>query len=91
MENSVLSEKILEFIEKYAIINPNYDALYDDFEDRFTSPDASELYNAGILLKDNIIPKQCNSSFGGCGYIYKQEVREQHDFLVKEVYKKING
>lgn len=87
MEN--LGKEILDFVEKFAQISPNFDAEYDDFEDRFTSPDASELYNAGILLSKGIIPKSCNSSFEGCGYTYTEEVKTLHNKLVSEVYKKI--
>lgn len=84
MEN--LATEILEFIEKFAQINPNFDAEYDDVEDRFTSPDASELYNSGILLSQGIVPKSCNSSFEGCGYTYTEEVKTLHNRLVSEVY-----
>ena len=38
-----LSERIYKFIETYAGVRPDWDAEYDDEDDKFTSPDASQM------------------------------------------------
>lgn len=47
MTNNQLSNKIVAFLDNYAILNPNY--LHDD-DNKFTSPDADALLYASYLI-----------------------------------------
>ena len=75
------------------MVSPNYDPTYDDEDDKFTSPDASQLKYCADMLSSGRIPKSCNSSWESCGYKEYSSVsaRSEHDYIVKEVYKLING
>lgn len=88
-----LAARIIDFLEKYAKIRPDWDAVYDEEEDKFTSPDASMLkYCADMLYMDKK-PLSCFSewSSGGYGPYSSVEGREEHDTIVKEIYTIINS
>jgi hypothetical protein len=82
-----LSERIYKFIEKYASIRPDYDPEYDD--DKYTSPDASIMKYCADMLSKGLKPDQCHSSWESGGYkpYSSKDGREEHDYLVKKIYK----
>jgi hypothetical protein len=92
-EYSKLSDRIYKFIDKYAGIKPDFDPEYDDEDDKFTSPDASQMKYCADMLSKGLKPTQCWSEWGSGGYkpYISKEGREEHDFLVKEIYKIINS
>jgi len=86
-----LSERIYAFIFKYADVSPNWgDKEYSG--DKYTSPDAYQLLDCADTLASGLKPDRCNSSWEGCGYkpYSSKEGREEHDFLVTEIFKIIN-
>lgn len=83
-----LAKRIVEFIEKYAAISPNFDPWdFDcDISEKFTSPDATEmLVCAEMLLKGQKVI--CNSSWESCGYhpYTSKEGRLEHDAIILEL------
>lgn len=87
-----LSKRITKFINKYACIKPDWKEDSDRLDGKYTSPDAEQMSYCAEVLLNNIVPLQCFSEWGGGGYrpYSSKEGREEHDFLVKEVYKLIN-
>ncbi len=87
-----LAERIYKFIDAYAGIRPDWDAKYDEEDEKFTSPDASQMKYSADMLSKGLKPLQCNSSWSGGGYkpYSSKEGREEHDYLVTEIYKLIN-
>jgi hypothetical protein len=88
-----LAERIHCFIETYACVRPDWDAKYDDEDDKFTSPDASQMKYCADMISKGLKPQQCWSEWGGGGYkpYLSKEGREEHDYLVKEISKIINS
>lgn len=88
-----LAERIYKFLDKYACIRPLWDPKNDDIDDKFTSPDASQMKYCADLLSKGLKPFRCFSEWGGGGYkpYSSIEGRVEHDYLVKEVYKIINN
>lgn len=88
-----LSSRIYNFLNKYAAISPNWDAEYDADEEKYTCPDASEMRSCADLLSQDITPHKCHSDWGCGGYkpYSSKEGREEHDLLIVEIYKIING
>ena len=86
-----LSERIYKFIDKYAGIRPDWDGESED--EKFTSPDASQMKYCADMLKQDKIPFRCFSEWGSGGYkpYSSKEGRDEHDKLVKEIYKLINN
>lgn len=84
-----LAERIYKFLETYAGVKPDWDSEYDDEDDKFTSPDASQLKYCADMISKNLKPKQCWSKWSSGGYIpyFSKEGEEEHDYLVKEIYK----
>jgi hypothetical protein len=83
------AKKIGDFLAKYAATRPDYDPLFDDEDEQFTSPDASILFAAKDLLeKGQPLPKDFSiqSSWGSGGYRpYNDPIgKEIHDNLVAE-------
>ena len=93
IEMKKLSDRIYQFIEKYAGIRPDWDSQYDDEDDKFTSPDASQIKYCADMISKGLKPKQCWSEWSSGGYkpYYSEEGRAEHDYLVKEIYKIINS
>lgn len=88
-----LSNRIYLFLDKYAGIRPDWDPKYDDDEDKYTSPDASQMKYCADMISKGLKPEQCWSEWSGGGYkpYSSKEGREEHDFLIKEIYKIINS
>lgn len=83
-----LSKEIFDFLEQYANISPNYDPNYDSYCERFTSPDASELYAFADYLDSGNIPNFVpNSAWVSCGYgRYSDEIgRKKHDDIMVKI------
>ncbi len=93
MSHLDLARRIYAFLDTYAKTRPDFDEVYDDEDDKFTSPDASELKYCADTLSIGTKPSRCFSewSSGGYGPYRSVEGREEHDELVKEIYKIING
>lgn len=87
-----LSSRIYKFLDKYAAISPNWDEEYDLDEEKYTSPDASEIRTCADLLSQDIIPDKCYSDWESGGYkpYSSKEGREEHDLLISEIYKIIS-
>lgn len=86
-----LAKRIHDFIKKYAGIRPNW-CETEDFDEKYTSPDAYELLRCADMLNHEQKPNKCFSEWGSGGYTpyTSKEGREEHDYLVKEIYKIIN-
>lgn len=86
-----LSIRIQKFIDTYAGVRPDWDD--SDEDGKYTSPDAYQMKYCADSLAQNIKPIQCYSEWGGGGYepYISKEGREEHDYLVKEIYKIINS
>lgn len=88
-----LAEKIYKFLNTYAGIKPNWDSQRDDENDKYTSPDASQMKYCADMISKGLKPSQCWSEWSSGGYkpYSSKEGREEHDYLVKEIYKIINS
>ena len=88
-----LAERIYLFLEEYAATRPDWDEEFDDDDEKYTSPDASMLRYCADMLKDERIPDRCFSEWGSGGYkpYTSKKGREEHDFLIKEIYKIIKN
>lgn len=82
-----LSQRIDKFIEEYAGIRPDYDPDYDDDDEKYTSPDASEMLKCSMMLKNNMKPDYCFSQWSSGGYVpYTSVVGElEHDAIKTEI------
>ena len=89
----VLASRIYDFLEKYARVKPEFDPIYDEEDDKYTSPDASELRYCANMLQNYLVPDGCRSEWGSGGYVPygSKEGREEHDYLVSEIYKVIKS
>ncbi len=88
-----LSKRIYAFLDKYAGVRPDWNNQTDDEDDKYTSPDATIMRYCADMLRIGVKPTSCNSEWGGGGYrpYSSKEGRDEHDFLVKEIYKVINN
>lgn len=79
-----LIRNIHEFLNEYAVKNPNY---IDETDNLYTSPDADELLYCAKCLENNIVPERCHSEWGSGGYHpYTSKIgKEEHDNLVEEI------
>jgi hypothetical protein len=86
-----LSDRILDFIDRYAAISIVWDGVTQD--EKYTSPDAYQMVYCAEMLSKGEKPKQCFSEWGSCGYRPYLSVKgkEDHDFLVKEIFKIIKS
>lgn len=93
MTHIELSERIYKFLDQYAGIRPDWDAEFDNEDEKYTSPDASMMKACADYIKDGLKPPFCHSEWGSGGYkpYSSEEGRKEHDFLVKEIYKIINS
>ena len=93
IEMKKLSDRIYRFIDKYAGVRPDWDEQYDDEDDKFTSPDASQMKYCADMIGKGLKPEQCWSEWSGGGYkpYSSKKGMEEHDYLVKEIYKIINS
>jgi hypothetical protein len=88
-----LAERIYKFLNKYAGIRPDWDPEFDDEDDKYTSPDASQMKYCADMLSRELKPLQCWSEWSSGGYkpYSSKEGRAEHNYLVKEIYKIINS
>ena len=56
-----LANDILDFLDKYASISPNYNPDFDDDDDKYTGPDPGQLKIAAIKLKNGQVIKATNN------------------------------
>lgn len=76
----------------YAGISPNW-TVFDSVDEKYTSPDVYELLACATLLEKGIKPIKCFSDWGSGGYTpYTSKIgKDEHDFLIKEIYKIIKS
>lgn len=88
-----LAERIYKFLDTYAGIKPDWDSKYDEEEDKFTSPDASQMKYCADMISKGLKPQQFLSEWGSGGYkpYLSKEGKEEHNYLVKEIHKIINS
>lgn len=88
-----LSDRIYSFLDKFAAIRPDFDAKYDDEDEKFTSPDASYMKHCADLLSKGIKPENCWSEWSSGGYkpYTSKEGFDEHESLIKEIYNIINS
>ena len=93
MEKKLLAIKIRKFVSEYAGIRPDWDAEFDSEDEKYTSPDASEMIACANLLDMDIVPDKCFSDWGSGGYIpYTSENgKKEHDLIMSEIYTLINN
>ena len=84
-----LAKRIYKFLDKYAGLRPDWNFEFDDEEDKYTSPDASQMEYCADMLNTGQKPLQCFSEWGSGGYqpYTSKEGKVEHDYLVKEIYK----
>ncbi len=82
-----LANDIMDFVDEYAKINPNYDPEFDEEDGKYTGPDVSMLIYASDLLKRGDKPSGIWSDWGsGCYGRYSDSVgRDLHDSLIKRI------
>lgn len=88
MFKKVLARQILEFLERYGQIRPDYDPNFEDEEDKFTGPDSAMLLVAARQLEQDQAPSfHVHSTWeSGCYAPYSsQQGRELHDRLMKKI------
>lgn len=87
-----LAKRIYIFLEKYAGIRPDFNPEYDEDYEKYTSPDASMMRYCADMLNEEKKPERCFSEWGSGGYepYTSKEGKEEHDYLVKEIYKIID-
>jgi len=92
MKNLELAKRIQAFIDKYAVVCPNW-SKGDDIDDKYTSPDAYELLTCAQLLEKEKIPTKCFSEWGSGGFkpYNSVEGRKEHDYLVIQIYEIITS
>jgi hypothetical protein len=81
-----LADKIYQFIEKYAKVSP----AYNGNNEKYTNPDVCSLLSCANSLKKGQKPKNCFSSWKCSGAYepkWSTEGEEEHDQLIKEIYK----
>jgi hypothetical protein len=84
MDKQELIKRIDAFLETYAKISPNWDG--DDIDEKWTSPDAYQLYMAARLLEMDRVPQRCWSDYDASGgYRTTPEGRIEHDIILKAI------
>ena len=84
-----LAERIYKFIETYAQVSPDYDGS----NQKYTNVDVLSVLACADLLKQGKKPKECFSSWrcsGAYKPLYSKEGKEEHNYLIKEIYKTID-
>lgn len=89
MKSRELALRIYDFLDKYAVIRPDFDPKFDDEGEKYTSPDAHMLKCCADMLTEGLCPTRCWSDWGSGGYrpYTSSEGRKEHDELVKAVSK----
>lgn len=88
-----LVERIYKFLDQYAGIRPDWDAEFDEEDEKYTSPDASMMKYCADMIKDGLVPSHCHSDWGSGGYAPygSKEGIIEHNYLVSEIYKIIRA
>ena len=88
-----LSKKIYNFLDKYAGVKPDFDPIYDEDYEKYTSPDASQMKDCADVLSVGLKPEKCWSEWSSGGYkpYSSKEGQTEHDYLLKQIYKIINS
>ena len=81
-----LSKRIFSFVDKYAIISPNYEANTGD--EKYTCPDVYEMLRCANMLNENQKPNNCFSEWGCGGYFpyTSKEGELEHDYIINKIY-----
>lgn len=87
-----LAQRIYNFLDKYAGVRPDFDPELGD-DEKYTSPDASEMKYCADMLLQGKKPLNCWSEWGNGGYKpYTSGVgRDEHNELVELIYEIINS
>lgn len=83
-----LAEEIMRFLDKHAKSSASYDPEVDDPEERYSSPDASELHAASVRLsRGEGYDRHPWSDWGSGGYgpYTDKEAKAWHDELVRKI------
>lgn len=82
-----------KFINEYAIIKPDYISDSDIIEDKYTSPDVYDMVRCSELLKQNINPEYCFSSWESGGYkpYLSKEGKLKHSLIITNIKNLNNG
>lgn len=82
-----LAKEIREFLASHAKIDANYDPDFWEYEDRWGSPDASELDYAASELEAGRVPGPIHSTWASGGYAPWEDkmARRRHDELLKKI------
>lgn len=83
-----LAEEIMQFLEKHAGTAASYDPQYDEPDDRYSSPDASEMHFVAVRLRNGVeIDRLPWSDWGSGGYhpYNDRDARRLHDELVQKI------
>ncbi len=86
-----LSNRIIKFLEEYALLTPEYKATRSG--NKYTSPDAKQMEVCAEDLANGIRPTRCWSEYRGGGYAPRNSAdgMKEHDELMKLIYDEING
>ncbi|NTF17948.1 hypothetical protein G6L37_05995 [Agrobacterium rubi] len=83
-----LADEIMRFLDKHAKSSAAYDPAHDEPEERYNSPDGSELHLAAIRLRTGQgFDRHPWSDWGSGGYepYNDPEARAWHDELVRKI------
>lgn len=80
-----LSQRIHEFLDKYARISPNWDG--NDDGDKYTGPDSYQLKEVAYYIDNGLKPFFPWSEWGsGCYYPYSdREGQREHQEILNEI------
>lgn len=85
-----LADRIYKFIEMYAQVSPAYNGM----NQKYTNVDVLSMITCADSLKEGKKPKECFSSWR-CSGAYKPrysiEGKEEHNYLIREIYKIIES
>lgn len=87
MKKQELAKRIYDFLDKYAVVVPDYQEG-DDV--KYSSPDAYQLLACAYYLRvGKKLPQFPFSDWGSGGYkpYSSEEGRKEHDFLLQEIKK----
>jgi len=85
-----LAERIYKFIEKYAQVSPDYNGN----NKKYTNVDVLSMLACADMLKEGRKPKECFSSWKCSGAYkphYSKEGKDEHNCLIREIYKIIES
>lgn len=85
--NTILVNRIYAFLDKYACIRLDFNHLYDDKNEKYTSPDASIMKHCADMISKGYKPDNCWSDWSSGGYqpYASKEGRQEHDDIRHEI------